>query len=131
MSRRFCLALDLKDDPRLIAEYEAHHRRVWPEILESLRRSGILSMEIYRLRTRLLMVIEVDDGFSFERKAAADVADRKVQDWEALMWRYQQAIPGGAPGAKWQVMERIFRHPDPPEIGSDGPAPPGLAPARK
>lgn len=131
MSRRFCLALDLKDDPRLIAEYEAHHRRVWPEILESIRRAGILSMEIYRLRTRLLMVMEVDDGFSFERKAAADLADRTVQDWESLMWQYQQAIPGGAPGAKWQVMERIFRLPDPPEHGCGGPSRPRLAPAGK
>jgi L-rhamnose mutarotase len=111
MSRRYCLALDLKDDPQLIAEYEAHHRQVWPEILESIRRSGILSMEIHRLRTRLMMIMNVADDFSFERKAAADQADPKVQEWEALMWKYQQAIPGGAPGAKWQVMERIFEFP--------------------
>jgi len=41
-------------------------------------------------------------------KAAADQADPTVQAWESLMWTYQQAIPGGAPGAKWQLMERIF-----------------------
>lgn len=108
MSRRYCLALDLKDDPSLIEEYEAHHRRVWPEILESLAASGILSMEIYRLQNRLFMVMEVGDGFSFERKAARDAADDRVQAWEALMWNYQQAIPGGPPGAKWRLMERIF-----------------------
>ena len=49
MTRRYCLALDLKDDPQLIAENEAHHRRVWPEVLGSLEPSGIVSMEIYRL----------------------------------------------------------------------------------
>jgi L-rhamnose mutarotase len=111
MSRRYVLALDLKDDPQLIAEYEARHRRVWPEILDSIRRSGILSMEIYRLRTRLMMVMEVADDFSFERKAAADLTDLKVQAWESLMWAYQQAVPGGPPGAKWQLMERIFEFP--------------------
>jgi L-rhamnose mutarotase len=108
MRRRFCLALDLRDDPQLIAEYEAYHRGVWPEILASLRRSGILSMEIYRLRTRLMMIMEVSDDFSFERKAAADEADPRVQDWEAIMWTYQQAIPGGPIGAKWQLMDRMF-----------------------
>jgi L-rhamnose mutarotase len=108
MSRRYCLALDLKDDPRLIAEYEAHHRAVWPEILQSLAASGILSMEIYRLQNRLCMVMEVTDGFTFERKAAADASNDCVQAWEALMWRYQQAVPGGPPGAKWRLMERIF-----------------------
>ena len=112
MTRRHCLALDLKDDPRLIEEYEACHRKVWPEILESIASSGILSMEIYRLQTRLLMVMEVDDGFSFEAKAAADAASEKVQAWESLMWRYQQAIPGGAPDAKWRLMDRIFAFPD-------------------
>ncbi len=108
MSRRYCLALDLKDDPRLIEEYEAHHRNVWPEILGSLAGSGILSMEIYRLQNRMCMIMEVSDEFSFERKAAADAADARVQEWETLMWSYQQAIPGGPPGAKWRVMERIF-----------------------
>jgi L-rhamnose mutarotase len=108
MNRRYCLALDLKDDPRLIEEYEAHHRAVWPEILQSLAASGILSMEIYRLQNRLCMVMEVSDGFTFERKAAADASNERVQAWEALMWRYQQAVPGGPPGAKWRLMERIF-----------------------
>jgi L-rhamnose mutarotase len=108
MSRRYCLALDLKDDPRLIEEYEAHHRAVWPEILQSLAASGILSMEIYRLQNRLCMVMEVSDDFTFERKAAADASNERVQAWEALMWRYQQAVPGGPPGAKWRLMERIF-----------------------
>jgi L-rhamnose mutarotase len=108
MSRRYCLALDLKDDPRLIEEYEAHHRAVWPEILQSLAASGILSMEIYRLQNRLCMVMEVSDGFTFEQKAAADASNERVQAWEALMWRYQEAVPGGPPGAKWRLMERIF-----------------------
>lgn len=108
MSRRYCLALDLKDDPRLIEEYEAHHRAVWPEVLESLAASGILSMEIYRLQNRLCMVMEVSDAFTFERKDAADASNERVQAWEALMWRYQQAVPGGASGAKWRLMERIF-----------------------
>jgi L-rhamnose mutarotase len=108
MSRRYCLALDLKDDPRLIAEYEAHHRRVRPAILESLAASGILSMEIYRVENRLFMVMEVAAHFSFERKAAADAASPEVQDWETLMWTYQQPVPGGPTGAKWRLMERIF-----------------------
>jgi hypothetical protein len=48
MTRRHCFALDLKDDPDLIAEYERHHERIWPEIDRSIRASGILGMEIGR-----------------------------------------------------------------------------------
>ena len=106
---RYCLALDLKDDPVLIAEYERHHRAVWPEIRKSIRAAGILEMEIYRTGNRLFMIMEVTEEFSFKAKAAADAADPRVQEWEALMWRFQQALPWAEPGEKWVVMERLFK----------------------
>jgi L-rhamnose mutarotase len=105
---RYCLALDLKPDPQLIAAYEAHHRAVWPEILDSIRQSGIRQLEIYRIENRLFMIIEADDTFSFERKAALDAVNSRVQEWETLMWKYQQAIPTAKPGEKWMLTERIF-----------------------
>ena len=108
MNRRYCLTLDLKDDPKLIAEYERHHQNVWPEIVRSIEESGITSMEIYRYQTRLFMIMEVNENFSFNAKAAADAASEKVQEWETLMWKYQQALPGARPGEKWQLMENIF-----------------------
>jgi len=106
---RYCLALDLKDDPALIAEYERHHRAVWPEILDSIKAAGIADMEIYRSGNRLFMIMEVEEGFSFEAKAGADAANPRVQEWEALMWRYQQALLWAQPGEKWLLMERIFK----------------------
>jgi L-rhamnose mutarotase len=106
--KRYCLALDLKDDPALIAEYEAYHRAVWPEILASIRGAGILDMEIYRIGNRLFMIMETEDGFSFTDKAAQDLANPTVQEWEALMSRYQQRLPQASPGEKWMLMEKIF-----------------------
>lgn len=106
--KKYCLALDLKPDPVLIAEYEAHHRAVWPEIFDSIRAAGIERLEIYRIENRLFMMLEADDDFSFEKKAAHDAANPKVQEWETLMWRYQQALPTAQPGEKWMLMEKIF-----------------------
>lgn len=106
---RYCLALDLKDDPALIAEYERYHERIWPKIEESIRSQGITDMEIYRISNRLFMIMETDETFSFDRKAAADANNPDVQKWEALMWRYQQALPMAKPGEKWLLMERIFK----------------------
>ena len=105
---RFVLALDLVEDPRLIAEKEAHHQAVWPDIQASIRDAGITSLQIFRLENRLMMILEAGDGFSFEAKAAADAANPAVQRWEQLMWTYQRAIPGGAPGEKWRLMTRIY-----------------------
>jgi len=109
MSRRYCFALDLKDDPTLIAEYERHHERIWPGITRSIRDAGIEDMEIYRVGNRLFMVMVVSDDFSFEAKAAADETDPRVQEWEELMWQYQQPLPLAQPGEKWLRMERIFK----------------------
>lgn len=106
--RRYCLTLDLKDDAQLMQEYERYHQAVWPEILQSIRGSGIKEMEIYRYQNRLFMIMEVDETFSFEAKAAAAAANPKVQEWEQLMWQYQQALPGAKPGEKWQQMDKIF-----------------------
>ena len=105
---RYCLALDLKDDPALIAEYEQYHKRLRPEIEASIRESGITDMQLYRIGNRLFMIMETDETFSFEAKAAADAANPKVQEWENLMWGYQQALPMAKPGEKWVLMENIF-----------------------
>jgi L-rhamnose mutarotase len=109
MNRRYCLTLDLKDDPELIAEYRRHHEQVWPEITQSIRDSGIEDMEIYLLGARLFMIMEVNARFSFDEKALADRGNPKVQEWEQRMWKFQQPMPQARPGEKWLLMERIFK----------------------
>jgi L-rhamnose mutarotase len=109
MTKRYCLGLDLKDSPQLIEEYKRYHQEVWPEITQSLRDSGIEDMEIYLLGRRLFMIIEVNDRFSFEAKARADQSNPKVQEWENLMWKFQQPLPQAHPGEKWILAERVFK----------------------
>jgi L-rhamnose mutarotase len=106
--KRFVYALDLKEDPKLIREYEDYHQEVWPEIIERIKSSGITKMEIFRVANRLVMIMETVDEFDPERKAAEDVSNPKVIEWEELMWKYQQKLPFAKPGEKWVEMERIF-----------------------
>jgi L-rhamnose mutarotase len=108
--KKYCLALDLKDDAKLIAEYETWHKRenAWPEIGKSITDSGINNMEIYRTGNRLFMIIETDDSFSFKNKTAMDAANDKVQKWEKLMWEFQQPLAWAKDGEKWIVMDKIF-----------------------
>ena len=109
MTQRYCYTLDLKNDPALIAEYKKHHEKVWPEVLESYRECGVDSMEIYLLGTRMFMIMEVNEHFSFEKKAKLDVTNTKVQQWEQLMGKFQQVSPHAQNGDKWMAMECIFR----------------------
>lgn len=106
--KTYYLVLDLKNDTDLIEAYEQHHKAVWPEIIEQIKLAGIIDCQIYRAHNRLMMVLQTQDDFSFEHKANLDAQSAKVQEWETLMWRYQQAIEGSKPNEKWQLMSQIF-----------------------
>ena len=106
--KKYCLTLSLKNDPQLIREYEQHHESVWPEIIRSIKDSGIQRMEIYRYQTRLCMIMEVNDDFNFEKKNDADNGNAKVQEWETLMLKYQQPFTEAKEGEKWVFMNKIF-----------------------
>ena len=106
--KRFCLALDLKNDPSLIEAYDAHHKKIWPEIEVSIKSAGILNMEIYRVENRLFMIMETTADFSFEKKSLMDTSNPFVQQWEELMWKFQQPLPSAKEGEKWILMQQIF-----------------------
>jgi L-rhamnose mutarotase len=110
MAKRFCLTLDLKNDPNLIAEYKKFHESVWPEIEQTFRDAGIESLEIYLLGRHMFLILEGNEGFSLEKRAKSDMANPKVQEWETLMWKFQQALPQAKPGEKWLLMDRIYRY---------------------
>lgn len=107
--KRYCLTVDLKDDPELISEYDSWHCEVWEEIKQNILASGIIEMEIYRLGNRLFMIIETKDNFSFERKAAIDAANSKVQEWETMMGRLLQPLKNSKSGEKWVLMKKIYQ----------------------
>lgn len=107
--KKYCFALDLKDDSKLIEEYKAYHQNVWPEIISSIKDAGIEDLEIYLVGNRLFMIMKVNESFSFEKKQQMDESNLKVQEWETLMWKYQQALPIAKEGEKWMLMEKIFQ----------------------
>lgn len=111
--KKYCLALDLADDPAIIAEYEKHHlpENERPAITKSIRDAGITNMEIYRTGNRLFMIMETVDDFDFTRKAAMDAGNPAVGEWEDFVWKFQRALPWAKPGEKWVLMKKIYELP--------------------
>ena len=106
--KKYCLALDLMDDHKKIETYIKYHQDVWPEINQSIKESGIQNAEIFHTGNRLFMILEVDETFSFDKKATLDSSNPKVQEWETLMWEFQQALPNTPAGSKWVLMDKIY-----------------------
>jgi L-rhamnose mutarotase len=108
---QFYYALDLKDEPGVIEEYERWHQpeNIWPEVVDSLRSMGIDDMQILRCGNRLVMVVEVGPTYRAQDRAAAhDAGHPRVQAWEELMWRFQRPLPFAAIGEKWVPMKSVF-----------------------
>lgn len=108
--KRYCQTLDLKDDPKLIAEYRKRHSRAeaWPEILAGIRSVGILEMEIYILDTRLFMILETPLDFDWDTAMAKLATLPRQSEWEEYMSIFQVAAPGATSAEKWKLMERMF-----------------------
>jgi L-rhamnose mutarotase len=104
-NRTFCFALDLVDDAELIAQYERWHApgAVWPEVIEDIRARGIVGMEIWRIGTRMVMVVEADESFP-----RAQPQSPRTAEWETLMSKYQRQLPDANPAEKWAPMTRVF-----------------------
>ena len=110
--KRYCQTLDLKDDAKLIQEYCYWHQHIWPEIPAGIRAVGIRNMEIYRLGTRLFMIVETPDDFNWDEAFARLATMDRQAEWEAFVGKYQQAEPGSSSSEKWQLMEQIFKLPE-------------------
>lgn len=108
--KTYCFALDLKDNPALIAEYRRWHQPgvIWPEVVEQIRSGGVLQETIFLLDTRMVMVLTTTDDFCLDTKRAQDRKSAVMQRWEALMDKFQQPLPQAANGEKWMLMEKIF-----------------------
>jgi L-rhamnose mutarotase len=108
---RQVLAIDLKDDDAVVETYREYHRRVWPEVLESLRASGVLDMQIYLLGRRVVMIADLVDGADLRRAFDTRMASHpRVAEWERLMMSLQQPAPGAREGEWWTAMEPVFEY---------------------
>jgi len=113
-TRRYCMTLQLKNNPDLIAEYEEWHKpeNVWKEVTDGIKEIGIIDSEIYRSGITLFMILTVPADFNFEEQMTKLADLPRQADWEEFMTKFQATQPGASSAEKWQKMERIFKLPE-------------------
>jgi L-rhamnose mutarotase len=113
MAPRYCLTLDLKNDPELIRQYKHWHeaKNIWPEIPRGIREVGLTRMDIYLRGTRMFMIAETKEGVDFNAAMAKLTTLPRQKEWEAFVAKFQQELPDAKPGEKWLLMEQVFELP--------------------
>jgi len=102
--RRVCFCLQVKRDR--LDEYKERHQRVWPEMLDALRRSGWRNYSLF-LREDGLLIGYLETG-NFEQAlagmAAADVNTR----WQREMASFFENTGGKAADESMRPLEEVF-----------------------
>ena len=107
--KEYALTINLKDDPKLIEEYKAYHRDVWPEVLHCLREIGITDMKIWLLGRRMFMLMQAVDSFEPARDfKRAEAISPRYGEWQTLMNNFQECVPEAQADEHWAVMEKVF-----------------------
>lgn len=110
--KQFAKTILLKNDPALIATYRQYHDQIWPEVVASFRRVGVIDIKIWMVGRRLFMLMSTTDTFD----PATDLdkylgLHAKNKEWEELMETFQEKAPEAQPAEHWADMELIFQLP--------------------
>lgn len=103
--KRVAFLLKVRQDK--IAEYKEHHTRVWPEMLEALRRAGWHNYSLFVRDDGLLFgYFETPDSF----QAALDDMSREAINarWQAFMAPYFEGVGGTHADQMMEELIEVF-----------------------
>ena len=103
--RRFGQVIQVRQEH--FEKYKAYHARVWPEILEMIKKCNISNYSIYHKDGLLFAYMEYT-GNDFAADMARMAADPKTQEWWAVMEPMQKPLDSRAKGEWWADMEELF-----------------------
>lgn len=103
--KRVAFVLKVREDK--LEEYKKHHRAVWAEMLDALRRTGWRNYSLFMQRDGLLFgYFEAPESF---QAALAGMAKEEVNTrWQELMAPYFESLEGGRPDETMLELEEVF-----------------------
>jgi len=107
LMKTIAYTLELKDDPELIKKYVKHHKKVWPEVLRGIQKSGVKHSKIFLLGNRLFLIMQADDSYDAEMLQSY-VQDPKEKEWDELMRTFQQPVKEAKKEEWWAEMDMVF-----------------------
>ncbi|MFV0378773.1 MAG: L-rhamnose mutarotase [Mangrovibacterium sp.] len=103
--KRFGQIIGVK--PEHFEKYREYHAAVWPEILEKIKECNIQNYSIFHKDGQLFAYLEYT-GDDFDADMAKMAADKKTQEWWAIMEPMQQPVKNRQAGEWWATMDEVF-----------------------
>jgi L-rhamnose mutarotase len=97
----------IRVDPGQVERYKEYHRKVWPEVLDAIRRSNIRNYSIF-LKDDYLVGYYEYHGSDHVADMATIAADPKTQEWWSITMPMQRPLDTRRTGEWWAEMEEVF-----------------------
>lgn len=102
------IAMTLNIKPGLVQEYIDHHANSRPEVRNALRTVGIRNLSLWTWGDRLFYYAEYVGTEPFDEAMDRYAKMDGVKEWEELMHKYQEKIPGSTGDVWWQVCDLVY-----------------------
>jgi len=103
--KRVGFMLKVKKDK--IEEYKQHHRNVWPEMLDALRRTGWHNYSLFMSKDGLLFGY-FEAAESFQASLAGMSQEAINAKWQAFMAPYFENLGGAQADESMIELEEVF-----------------------
>jgi hypothetical protein len=106
------LTANLVKDESLQKEYVEYHRtqyEKWPEVAKGFCNADFQQLVVMRNKRQLMLVISIPKGKTLDELNPKTTENNpRVDEWNAIMKKYQEGIEGTAPGEVWVFLKPLF-----------------------
>lgn len=105
------LTANLVADPKLQQEYLNYHAtqfEKWPEVSNGFCNAQFQQLLVFKNGRQLIIVISIPKGADLDKlNPLTSKNNPRVDDWNKLMSKYQEGIPGTKPGETWVFLRSV------------------------
>jgi hypothetical protein len=105
------LTANLVKDEKLQQEYLNYHAtqfEKWPEVSNGFCNASFQQLLVYKNGRQLMLIISIPKGESLDKLNPKTTENNpRVDEWNALMKKYQEGIEGTKPGETWVFLEKL------------------------
>lgn len=104
------MTANLVNDPKLQQEYLNYHAtqfKNWPEVAKGFCNANFQQLLVFKNGRQLMLVISIPKGERLDKLNPKTTENNpRVNEWNRLMKKYQEGIPGTKPGEVWVEFKR-------------------------